>query len=198
MLRALASLLRRLLGLVKRLQFSRSSAAKNPKERGKNHQAISLLIVRRMWRTSCPSYEEKKMKSLKKLAIVLALVFPVLGANAQRSIGYASTFNGLTWIFSTNVPGATGCTVLLLDMMGDMFAPSALAVHGGAACNNNTTSYGITGTLNKLVNGLYGVTMYMGANVVYTCSISQATLNGSCTAYNSAGVVTGSATMTLF
>ncbi|MCX7174026.1 MAG: hypothetical protein NT159_08890 [Proteobacteria bacterium] len=108
---------------------------------------------------------------MKKSLLVLLMV---LAANAfAYNVATPSIISNIQWA----VTGTTGtesanntCTMLNLDVSGDWVKGSKFAIYGGLFCNNNATTYGVTGTGFVLTNGGVAMFLSIGSQFYWTCS----------------------------
>lgn len=100
-------------------------------------------------------------------------IFAMLCILAGNALAYntstPTTISNVQW----SVTGTTGtesanntCTTLSVDMTGG----SKFVVYGGLFCNNNGTTYGVTGTGFLLSNGGIAMFLSVGAQFYWTCS----------------------------
>lgn len=136
------------------------------------------------------------MQKFLQALVAVAVLFGCAGVGAQ-SMGRPSSFNGLTWSFSTNVVNADRCTRLQLDLMGDLDNASALSMHGALNCPATNSSFGVVGSMYRVTTGAIQAAMFVGSNVYYVCSLNATTFSGPCTAYIGS-TVSGSGSMSLF
>lgn len=131
---------------------------------------------------------------LKKLIVLAAFITQLATAHAF-TVSTPTAFNGLTWLFSSNVSGTTTCTQLVLDATGDLAQGNALAMHGFLNCS--TGAYAVNGTAYFGINGTFNMTLQIGAGVIAACNNLQG-FSGACTMYNGVGTAIGSAVITIF
>ena len=104
---------------------------------------------------------------------ILALLL-LLAANAFAfTAGTPTIISNLKW----TVTGTTGteaanntCTMLNLDASGDWIKGSKFSIYGGLFCNNDATTYGVTGTGFVLSNGGIAMFLSVGSQFYWTCS----------------------------
>jgi len=117
---------------------------------------------------------------------VLALLLMLGGKALAYEVATPSIVSNIRW----TVTGTTGtetanntCTVLSLDATGDAAKGSKFAVYGGLFCNNNATTYGVTGTGFMLNNGGVAMFLSVGSQFYWTCSTTPQ-LGATCNAIN--------------
>lgn len=129
------------------------------------------------------------MTAIKKILVLAALAVHAIGAQAF-TVSVPSSFNGLTWGFSSNVAGQGDCSQLVLDATGDLSLGFGLGMHGFLNCTSG--SFAVSGTAYFTVNGNMNMTLHTGAGVIVVCnSLPASTLSGSCSAFNGIGTFLG-------
>ena len=121
---------------------------------------------------------------MKRAILVLLLI---IGGNASAyDVATPSVVSNIQW----TVTGTTGtesanntCTVLNLDASGDWIKGSKFAIYGGLFCNNNATTYGVTGTGFVLTQGGVAMFLSIGSQFYWTCSTNPQ-LAATCNAVN--------------
>jgi len=119
---------------------------------------------------------------------ILALLLIVGGNASAYDVATPSIVSNIQW----TVTGTTGtesanntCTVLNLDASGDWIKGSKFAIYGGLFCNNNATTYGVTGTGFVLSQGGIAMFLSVGSQFYWTCSTNPQ-LGATCKAVNTA------------
>lgn len=104
---------------------------------------------------------------------ILVLLLILAGNAFPYNVATPSIISNIQW----TVTGTTGtesanntCSVLNLDATGDWVKGSKFAIYGGLFCNNNATTYGVTGTGFVLSNGGIAMFLSVGSQFYWTCS----------------------------
>ena len=104
---------------------------------------------------------------------ILALLLSLAGNALAYNLGAPSTISNVQWA----VTGTTGteaanntCTSLSVDLTGDLAKGSKFTIYGGLFCNNNGTTYGVTGSGFILSNGGIAMFLSIGSQFYWTCS----------------------------
>ena len=123
---------------------------------------------------------------------VATLALLALCAMKPLSAGTVTSFNGLTWGFSSSVGGLGSCSRLVLDAIGDFPASSALGMHGFLDCEGG--AFAVSGTSYFGATGTFNMTVAVGAGFILQCnSLPGATLSGACEFFNGNSAPLGSA-----
>lgn len=104
----------------------------------------------------------------------LAILLLAMACSAAAfEVGTPSTISNVQWAVS----GTTGtesannnCTTLSVDLTGDVVKGAKFTVYGGLFCNNNGTTYGVTGTGFVLSSGGIAMFLSIGSQFYWTCS----------------------------
>lgn len=132
------------------------------------------------------------MRSLRTLALIAALGFAT-ALNAQ-TLGSTSTFAGLTWTFSSGAPGLQGCTLMVLDVTGDVGASNNYSAYGQVFCPALGGSYASSGNAYFDSFSNFHLSVSLGVTYKLVCdNLSSATLSGSCPVYDYLGSQVGTA-----
>ncbi len=132
------------------------------------------------------------MRSFRQLALIAALC-SAAALNAQ-TLGNASTFTGLTWTFASGTPGLDGCTLMVLDVTGDVGASNNYSAYGQVVCPGLGGSYASSGNAYFDSFGNFHMTVSVGLTYQLACdNLSSASLSGSCPIYDYSGNQVGSA-----
>lgn len=107
-----------------------------------------------------------------------------------------TSYNGLTWTFTSTAPGQTDCTQLVLDATGDLTNGFGIGLHGFLNCTSG--SFAVSGTAYFTVSGQLNMTMHVGAGTIVVCNgLSGATLSGPCTIFNANGLGLGTGSIAI-
>ena len=132
------------------------------------------------------------MRSFRKLALIAALCSAA--ALHAQTLGNASTFTGLTWAFSSGTPGLEGCTLMVLDVTGDVGASNNYSSYGQVFCPALGGNYASSGNAYFDSFSNFHLSVSVGVTYQLVCdNLSSATLSGSCPIYDYLGNQVGSA-----
>ncbi|TRZ63758.1 MAG: hypothetical protein D4S02_12165 [Rhodocyclaceae bacterium] len=119
---------------------------------------------------------------------ILALLLTVGGNALAYDVATPSVVSNIQWVVS----GTTGtesanntCTVLNLDASGDWIKGQKFTIYGGLFCNNNATTYGVTGSGFVLSQGGIAMFLSIGSQFYWTCATNPQ-LGATCKAVNAA------------
>jgi hypothetical protein len=136
------------------------------------------------------------MLNLKLSKKIATLFSGLLIATCVQSASYgnANTFTGMVWNFSSSSSGLSGCSRLQLDATADFVNGTGLNMSGFLNCSGG--AYGVFGSAFLNTGNTLSMTVNVGVNRMLTCQFSP-TLSSSCTIYNSAATVMGTAFISL-
>lgn len=131
------------------------------------------------------------MNLLNKLAVLVVALLSASVSSAQ-TIGYTSTYGGLTWTVSTNMVGFTNCNQLFVDATGDVANSYDYVIYGTLNCSDGNEFS--SGNAYFSASGSFNMSVSMGVAFRLVCvGLSGATLSGSCGIYDNLGNQTGTA-----
>ena len=131
------------------------------------------------------------MRLLNKLAVLAVALLSASGSSAQ-TLGYTSTYGGLTWTVTTNMVDFTNCNQLFVDATGDVSNSSDYVIYGTLNCSDG--SYFSSGNAYFGTSGSFNMSVSVGVAFKLVCvGLNGATLSGSCGIYDNLGTQTGTA-----
>lgn len=136
---------------------------------------------------------------IKKLLVAITSI-SLLATGPAMAIGYgtATVYSGVTWSFSSSVPGLLGCSRLYMDASGDFQNSSGFVLCGSVDCPSLGGGYAAVGNGYFGTGGGFNMTINSTTGSQIVCGgLNGSTLSGVCSVYNSTGSLLGTVRLTL-
>ena len=125
-----------------------------------------------------------------------ALLLPLAGSAKILPVPSVA-YTGLNFTVTGGVPIGypAGCTALSLDANGDIPGTSRFATYGTFNCGNANQAYPVDGSGYLTSISTVNINLHVGI-LLWVCSVSSKTFNGSCTVITYAGGQLGTIQLT--
>ena len=133
---------------------------------------------------------------LRTLLMTSALLLPLAGYAKVQAVP-AVDYTGLNFTVTGGVPIGyqAACTALSLDANGNVPATSRFGVYGYFNCGNLSQAYPVNGSGYLTNVSTVNINLQVGI-LLWVCSLSSKTFNGSCTVISYAGQQIGTIQLT--
>ena len=133
---------------------------------------------------------------LRTLLMTSALLLPLAGSANIQPVP-AVEYTGLNFTVTGGVPIGyqAGCTALSLDANGDISGTSRFAIHGIFNCGNANQAYPVNGSGYLTSTSTVNINLQVGI-LLWVCSLSSKTFDGTCSVITYAGGQLGNVQLT--